>query len=76
MERYFLSVSWRTGEPLALYRFVNDPLIFAQERWTNDGWVATDRILAYLHLGEGDFEEISLDQATAFIAQNAAASNA
>lgn len=76
MERYFVSVDPFTGERRSLYRFVDDLPIFAEERWTKDGWVETVRILAYLHLGEGDFEEISLDQAKAFIAANAAASNA
>ncbi len=78
MERYFVSVSWQTGERLSLYRFVvdMDPIIFAEERWADGEWVETDRIMKYLHFGEGDFEEISLDDAKAFIAANAATTNA
>lgn len=75
MERYFVKVD-NAGEPFVLYRLVDDAPIFAEEIWATDKWEETDRLVRYLIDGEVSLEEITLDDANAFIAANAATSNA
>jgi len=75
MERYFVKVD-NAGEQLALYRLVNSPPVFAEERWTNGAWQETDRLVKYLVNGEVDLEEISLEDAKNFMTANASTPNA
>lgn len=75
MERYWVKVD-SAGKPIRLFRLVDDPPIFAEETWETDKWEETDRLVKYLLDLESSLEEITLDEAKAFIAQDAAAPNA
>lgn len=75
MERYFVKVD-NAGEPFALYRLVDDAPIFAEEIWADGNWKETDRLVRYLIDGAVSLEEITADDANAFIAANAATPNA
>jgi hypothetical protein len=75
MERYFVKVN-NAGEPVALYRLVNNDPIFAEEIWMNGTWQETDRLVKYLVYGEVDLEEVSLEDAKTFMAANDTTPNA
>ena len=66
MERYFVKVDY-AGEPVGLYRLVNSPPVFAEERWTDGAWQETDALVKWLVYGEVDLDEISLEEARAFM---------
>jgi hypothetical protein len=75
MERYFVKVD-NAGEPVALYRLVNQDPLFAEEIWANGAWQETDRLVKYLVNGEVDLEEISVEDAKNFMTANASTPDA
>jgi hypothetical protein len=68
-ERYFFSLD-KDDKPLAVYRIVNNSLIFAEEVWVaKDGaWKTTDVLSEALIEGSTRFQEVLADQAMQFIA--------
>jgi len=70
MERYFVKVN-NSDEVVGLYRLVNSPPVFAEERWTDGAWQVTDALVKWLVYGEVDLEEISLEDAKNFMTANA-----
>jgi hypothetical protein len=70
-ERYFYSLD-KNDKPLAVYRIVNNSLIFAEEVWVaqDAAWKTTDVLSEALVEGSTRFEEVTPEQAMQFIADS------
>jgi hypothetical protein len=62
MERYFVKVD-NDNSPVAVYRIVDTPDVFAEELWLNGEWSSTTRLTKYLIDGEVDLNEVPREEA-------------
>jgi hypothetical protein len=67
MERYFIKVD-NDNEPVAAYRLIDMPDVYAEELWLNGEWTPTTRLVKYLIDGEASLDEVTKEEADAFIA--------
>lgn len=72
-ERYFFALD-AEDKPLAVYRLVNNSLVFAEEVWSNGEWQPTSSLSEALVEGSTQYQEVPLEQAQQFIA-NGSSSN-
>lgn len=61
-ERYFLYLDSK-DEVLSVFRLVNTKDVFAEEKWTNNEWQPTERLVKYLIDGENALVEVSYEEA-------------